>query len=125
MATIYPEWDPESKLTPNEAQGVVGMLIIVVFLLMSFEIVEPDIAFFIALVIVLGCGILSINEALSGFSNEGMITVGVLFLVVRAVEKSHLVDFVARKAFGTSANKYLGQIRMYLTCFCLSIFVSI
>ena len=53
------EWDPGSKLTPDEAQGVVGSLIIVVFFLMSFEIVEPDIAFFIALVIVLGCGILS------------------------------------------------------------------
>ena len=63
-------------------KGVVGTLIIVVFLLMGFEIVAPDIAFMVALVIVMLTQILTLTETLSGFSNEGMVTVAVLFIVI-------------------------------------------
>jgi hypothetical protein len=53
-----------------------------------------------------------------------MITIGTLFLVIGAVEKSHLVDFVARKAFGMTGSIALAKIRMYTTCFALSIFFN-
>jgi di/tricarboxylate transporter len=53
-----------------------------------------------------------------------MITIGTLFLVIGAVEKSHVVDFVARKTFGMTGSVILAQIRMYATCFALSIFFN-
>ncbi len=57
----------------------------------------------------------------SGFSNESMITVGALFLVIGAVEKSHIVDYFARKAFGLTGSNTLAKLRMFVSCFCLDI----
>jgi di/tricarboxylate transporter len=53
-----------------------------------------------------------------------MITIGTLFLVIGAVDKSHLVDYVARKAFGMTGSITFAKVRMLFTCFCLSIFFN-
>lgn len=59
-----------------------------------------------------------------GFSNESLITIGTLFLVVGAVEKSHAVDYLARKAFGADGSDMWGKFRMYSISFLLSIFFN-
>ena len=53
-----------------------------------------------------------------------MITIATLFLVIGAVEKSHVVDWFARKTFGSSGSNLIGKLRMYMTCFSLSIFFN-
>lgn len=53
-----------------------------------------------------------------------MITIGTLFLVVGAVERSHVVDWLARKTFGTTGSLLWSKVRMYCTCFSLSIFFN-
>ncbi len=53
-----------------------------------------------------------------------MITIGTLFLVIGAVEKSHVVDYMARKAFGMTGSLTIAKARMYFTCFALSIFFN-
>ena len=53
-----------------------------------------------------------------------MITIATLFLVVGAVERSHVVDWFARKTFGSGGSLLLSKVRMYVTCFCLSIFFN-
>ena len=53
-----------------------------------------------------------------------MITIGTLFLVVGAVEKSHCVDWLARKTFGSEGSALFGKARMYCMCFALSIFFN-
>lgn len=53
-----------------------------------------------------------------------MITIGTLFLVVGAVERSHVVDWLARKTFGSDGSLAVGKLRMYITCFALSIFFN-
>ncbi len=60
----------------------------------------------------------------TGFSNTALITIGALYLVVGAVEKSHVIDWCARNAFGTSGSAIQGQFRLYLASFCLSIFLN-
>ncbi|RYG66006.1 hypothetical protein EON64_10730 [archaeon] len=59
-----------------------------------------------------------------GFANESLITIGTLFLVVGAVERSHVVDWVARKTFGSEGWILLNKMRMYAVCFLLSIFFN-
>jgi di/tricarboxylate transporter len=59
-----------------------------------------------------------------GFSNEALITIGTLFLVVGAVERSHAVDYLARKAFGQEGSDFWGKFRLYFVCFGLSIFFN-
>jgi hypothetical protein len=53
-----------------------------------------------------------------------MITIATLFLVIGAVEKSHVVDYIARKTFGLTGSVTLAKIRMFVTCFALSIFFN-
>ncbi len=52
---------------------------------------------FFALVVIWNTEIISTKQALAGFSNEGMLAVGVLFVVVKGVEKCQLLDRVARR----------------------------
>ena len=111
-------------LSPEDQQVFVGVLIIVAFGAMAFEIAAPEVVFLVALVILMLAEILTITETLSGFSNDATITIGVLFLVIGVVEKSHLVDWLARKTFGSGGSFILGKARMFFTCFALSIFFN-
>mmetsp|Transcript_11471 Transcript_11471/g.15798 ORF Transcript_11471/g.15798 Transcript_11471/m.15798 type:complete len:792 (-) Transcript_11471:85-2460(-) len=105
-------------------QGIVAALTILLFIFMAMEITGPEVLFLIALMIVTLAQILTLTEALSGFANDSMITIGTLFLVVGAVEKSHCVDWLARKTFGSEGSLLLGKARMYCMCFALSIFFN-
>jgi hypothetical protein len=78
---IYPNTDEGAGLGDNEKKGVVGAIIIVVFLLMATELVVADVAFIGALVTVMILQILTLPETLAGMANEGMVTVAVLFIV--------------------------------------------
>ncbi len=54
------------ELTQGQEKAIVGFLIAFVFLLMAFEFVDPDVAFFGALITCLFTGILNmVNTALS------------------------------------------------------------
>lgn len=123
MPSPYPS-DPLPVLPPNAQKSIVGLLICISLIVMGFEIVDPDIVFFIDLVIVMATGIITPVDTLAGFSNDGMITVASLFLVVKAVEKSHIVDLLVRKAFGLRGWKYVDIFKMYILMWSLSIFFN-
>eukprot|EP01040_Poterioochromonas_malhamensis_P001712 gene1714-1817_t len=122
--SIYAQFAPTETLTSEEQQGIVGTLTVLLFVLMATEITSPEVLFLIALIIVILTEILSLNQGLAGFANEAVITIGTLFLVVGAVEKSHVVDWMARKTFGVTGSTFIGKLRMYVTCFFLSIFFN-
>lgn len=123
--SIYGEFAPEKplELEPDQ-QAIVGTLIALLFLLMAFEISTPEVLFLTALTIVTFCEIITLPEALSGFSNAAVITIGSLFIVIGAVEKSHVIDWFARKAFGSTGSTLFGKLRLYVMCFSLSTFFN-
>jgi di/tricarboxylate transporter len=122
MSSVYPGGAPD--LSVNAKKGIVGAVALASFLAMAMELASPDITFIVGLVVVMLAGVLTMNETLSGFSNDSVITVGCLFLVVRAVEKSHIVDHACRKLFGVGQKGLSGNFRLLGTCFLLSSFVS-
>ena len=69
-------------------------------------------------------GLVDTTEALSGFSNEGMLAVGALFVVIKGVEKSQLADKAARRVFGLRTSLSAGLGRMMCLCFVLSAFLN-
>ncbi|SES76666.1 Di-and tricarboxylate transporter [Salinibacillus kushneri] len=73
---------------------MIFVLIIIIAMLsgLLFEVARPDMVVFSALTILLITGILTPEEALQGFSNEGMLTIALLFIVAGAVQKSGIVD---------------------------------
>lgn len=122
--SIYADYAPTKTLTKNQQQAIVGTLTALLFVLMATEITGPEVLFLIALVIVILTEILTLSQGLAGFSNNAVITIGTLFLVVGAVEKSHIVDWLARKTFGVTGSTLWGKCRMYVTCFALSIWFN-
>ncbi|WP_407267957.1 SLC13 family permease [Radiobacillus sp. PE A8.2] len=56
------------------------------------EVARPDMIIFAVLIIFLITGILTAEEAVQGFSNQGMLTIALLFIVAGAVQNSGLID---------------------------------
>lgn len=75
---------------------------------------RPGFVLFSGVVFFMCTGILSPHEALAGFSNEGMITVGLLFLISEGVRRSdalgHLVKWLLPARRGMSVRK--GYLRL-------------
>lgn len=73
---------------------MIFVLIVIVAMVSAllFEIARPDMIVFSALVVLLLSGILTTEEALRGFSNPGMLTIALLFIVVGTVQKHGLID---------------------------------
>ena len=61
--------------------GIVLAIVALVFWLLAFTHLGPDLVLLAALGLLLVTGILDAPQALDGFANEGMITVGILFVV--------------------------------------------
>src|SRR5699024_10774715 len=67
-----------------------------------FEIARVGTIIFSVLVILLVTGIITPQEALSGFSNEGMLTIALLFIVAGAIQKSGFIEQLMHKCLKNS-----------------------
>ena len=72
-----------------------GVILLMIVALIR-EILRPGLILFAALVIFMVTDIISAEDALSGFSNKGMITVALLFLVSEGVKESGVLARVGR-----------------------------
>ncbi len=74
------------------------MLATLLFLIVAFllEAMRPGLILFSAAVIFLATGIISADEMLAGFSNNGIITIAVLFLVNEGIKQSGLIPRLAK-----------------------------
>ncbi|MBP5769946.1 MAG: anion permease [Bacteroidaceae bacterium] len=73
---------------------VIYVAIILIFMLVALmrECLRPGLILFTAVVLLLVAGIITPEEAIKGFSNKGMITVALLYLVSEGVRKSGLLE---------------------------------
>lgn len=73
---------------------LIFMACIIVLMLVALmrEMLRPGLILFTAVVLLLCAGIISTEEVLKGFSNKGMITVALLYLVSEGVRKSGLLE---------------------------------
>lgn len=77
---------------------VVVTIILMVFLLVK-DYLRPGIILFSAVVVFLMFGILTPAEALAGFSNKGMITVALLFLISEGIRRSDSLKPITKRIF--------------------------
>jgi di/tricarboxylate transporter len=92
--------------------------------MLIFSQLTPDIIMIGGVALLLLCGILTPGEALAGMSNEGMITVGVLFVVGAGVRDTGGVDFIAARLFGRPKTPTTAVARMMLPTATLSAFMN-
>lgn len=78
---------------------VLGMVVVMLTLLL-FEVSRADFVVFLFLVIFLMTNVISTEDALSGFSNEGLMTILLLFVVASAIEKHGIIEGVVYKLLG-------------------------
>lgn len=87
---------------------------------------RPGFVLFSGVVFFMCTGILSPQEALAGFANEGMITVGLLFLISEGVRRSdalgHLVKWLLPAQRGMSVRK--GYLRILPSIVSVSAFLN-
>lgn len=93
---VAESWESSWLTAAHFTLGVVGLI----FVLLAITPLPPDVILVAGVVLLLLTGILTPNEALSGMSNEGMITVGVLFIVGAAVRETGGVEWIANRLFG-------------------------
>lgn len=106
-----------------EAWFTVAVLILALGALI-FTRISPDVALVGAVAILLLVGIIGPQQALAGLSNEGMVTVGVLFIVGAGVRETGGVDLVAQRLFGHPKTATSAIIRMMAPVMTLSAFMN-
>ncbi len=110
-----------SIVTPAQfTLGIVGLI----FGLLIFSQVTPDVILIGAVVLLLVTGILTPSEALAGMSNEGMLTVGVLFVVGAAVRETGGIDYLSGWLLGRSKTPLRAVTRMTYPTMVLSAFMN-
>ena len=100
--------------------AVVGLML----LGLVFEVLAPDVIVFSALGTLLLCRVLTPKEALAGFSNGGMLTVGILFIVAFAAQTSGILEFFAERVMGRSGGGRKPLLRMMAPVVAMSAFLN-
>jgi len=75
-------------------------VVILMLIALMLELIEADVIVFGALGVLLISGIITPKEALSGFANQGMLTVAILFIVAYAAQTSGFMQLFADRVMG-------------------------
>jgi di/tricarboxylate transporter len=75
---------------------IVLFVVFVTIVALAKEVMRPGLVFFSSAVVLMATGILTDKEMLAGFSNKGMITIGVLFLVSEGIRQSGILNRMAQ-----------------------------
>ncbi|RKD88338.1 SLC13 family permease [Mangrovibacterium diazotrophicum] len=78
-----------------EGYFVLGVIIIMIVALI-YDLMRPGLLLFSALMVLMATGVINTEESLAGFSNKGMLTVAVLFLVSEGVRQTGALNILGR-----------------------------
>lgn len=84
----------------------------------------PDITMAGGLTLLLVSGILTPAQALAGFANEGMVTVGVLYVVVTGVRETGGIAWIVQRVLGQPRSTQHAQIRLMVPTAVISAFLN-
>ncbi len=103
---------------------VVIVAIISMIVGLALELARADMIVFGTVAMLLLLGILTPEEALNGFANEGMLTVALLFIIVGAIQKSGVVEGAIRKILGSGQSEKKALLKILLPVPVLSAFLN-
>ncbi|MGD2056803.1 MAG: SLC13 family permease [Gammaproteobacteria bacterium] len=100
--------------------GVVAVCIV----LLAWNRYSPDLILMAGLTLLLLAGVLTPQAALAGLANEGMVTVGVLYLVVSGLRETGGIAWISQTVLGRPRSLTGAQLRMMLPVATLSAFLN-
>lgn len=100
------------------------VMIIVMFIALLLELARPDMIVFSVVAIFLISGLLTPEEALKGFSNQGMLTIALLFIVAGAVQKHGMIEQMMKEWLNKSKSVRGSMFRFFLPTAFFSAFLN-
>ncbi len=76
------------------------VVVVILFAALVKNLAPPDLAFLSASALLALCGVITPDEAFAGFSNSGMLTVAVLFVVAAGLRETGILDFLGQQVLG-------------------------
>ncbi len=120
-------WDAwvDSQLASLGWQAWVSIAVTIAALLGNALTTLPaEIVFLGALAVLLVSGVLKTNAALAGFSNEGMVTVAVLYMVVTGLQQTGSLAWISQRVLGLPQGEKSALLRLMLPIISLSAFLN-
>jgi di/tricarboxylate transporter len=108
---------------PWEAWFTLGTILLMLIGLGATRI-PPDLVFLGALGALLVSGVLDAGQALAGFSSSGMVTVGVLYVVVAGLKETGGLNWIGNGLLGRPKSQSRGLLRLMLPVTVLSAFLN-
>ena len=107
-------------------EGYIVLLVIILMITaLAKEVLRPGLIFFTGAVLLMATGVLNGEETLSGFSNKGMLTVAILFLVSEGIREAGLLNRLAQTYLPRRRGKMVFLIpRIMLPVSLLSAFLN-
>jgi di/tricarboxylate transporter len=106
-----------------DAWVAVGV-VVAVFALMSLTTLAPYLAIWGGVIALVLSGVLDSSSALVGFANEGMVTVGVLFVVAAGLRETGVLAMVVGPLLGRPASARAAQSRLSVPVAAASAFIN-
>ncbi len=100
------------------------LFVFILMVVLVFTNMAVDMVLLGGLTIFLITGILEPQAALAGFSNEGMITIAVLYVVVAGIRETGGITFIATRLLGTPKTLLEAQSRIMVPTTIMSAFLN-
>ncbi|OIJ18608.1 hypothetical protein BKP45_19115 [Anaerobacillus alkalidiazotrophicus] len=101
-----------------------SILLLIMFVLLIKEWSPPEVTVFITLAALMVTGILSIEEGLIGFSNPGVHTVALLFIIGSAAYNSGVLSFISHILLSNNKKNSTTLIKMMIPVSIISAFMN-
>lgn len=106
-----------------EAWVTCGTLVLIVIVLLR-NVARPDLVFLTGLAVLLGFGILTLEQAFSGLSNSAVLTVASLFVVSAGVQRTGALRFLRRLLFSETEHEGWRLLRLMAPTALFSAFLN-
>ena len=100
------------------------LVIVAIFGSLALTQLATDVVMLAGLTVLLIGGVVSPREALAGFANEGVMTVGILYVVVAGLRDTGAMSALAQQWFGRPRSVAAAQLRMMLPVAAMSAFMN-
>jgi len=91
---------------------------------LSLTDIGPDTVLMGGVTLLLITGVLAAEDALSGLANEGMVTVGVLYIVAEGLQQTGVTQIIVERLLGPSASIVRAQLKMMIPAAIISNFTN-
>lgn len=99
-------------------------VIVLMLLALIFEVARPDIILFTTMIVFLLTNVINIQEALIGFSNAGMLTIALLFIIAGVIQRSGLFNQIVSRMLGERSSPRGAMFKMMLPISGMSAFLN-